>query len=39
MADHRKSEQEDSSMPKLFNILLTKMNIRLLLVGFIPEKT
>ena len=24
---------------KLFNILLTKMNMRLLLVGFIPEKT
>jgi hypothetical protein len=24
---------------KLFNILLMKMNMRLLLVGFIPEKT
>ena len=24
---------------KLFNILLTKMNMRLLLVDFIPEKT
>jgi hypothetical protein len=24
---------------KLFNILLTKMNMRLLLVCFIPEKT